>query len=347
MTDTTDSKLSGFARIAEVCAIAMGALGVYLMVALLSFNPSDPSWSQTAGQQSIANAAGSYGAWFADLLLFSFGFMAYSMPFICGLLAWALFWRPCPVAQVNFFTLGLRLVGFVFTFVSLTTLASIHIDDFHFFSSGGLVGDIFTQLMIPVFGLLGTSIILLAVFAGGITLFTGQSWVQFVEQLGGGLNSAYRTIVSLPERLRNKKQRELEQDVLMRDFATEASSQQPAQSDLSVGDAELQQDFVEEQNTYQEPTLEQTVYSEPEISVAVEPSFSMGSDFEAELSQAKEDIEFAKEHWKIVSKVSKTSDINFNRVDLEILHKTSDDQFDKGNQVLSYSKKLDQRYFLK
>lgn len=295
MTDTTDSKLSGFARIAEVCAIAMGALGVYLMVALLSFNPSDPSWSQTAGQQSIANAAGSSGAWFADLLLFSFGFMAYSMPFICGLLAWALFWRPCPVAQVNFFTLGLRLIGFVFTFVSLTTLASIHIDDFHFFSSGGLVGDIFTQLMIPVFGLLGTSIILLAVFAGGITLFTGQSWVQFVEQLGGGLNSTYRAIVSFPERLRNKKQRELEQDVLMRDFATESSSQEPAQSDLSAGNEELQQDFVEEQNTYQEPTLEQTVYSEPETSVAVEPSFSMDSDFEAELSQAKEDIEFAYE----------------------------------------------------
>ncbi|MDO6765369.1 DNA translocase FtsK [Agarivorans sp. 1_MG-2023] len=284
--------MSGFARIAEVCAIAMGALGVYLMVALLTFNPSDPSWSQTAVEQSIANAAGSSGAWFADLLLFSFGFMAYSVPLISGFLAWALFWRPCPVAQLNFFTLGLRVIGFVFTFASLTTLASIHIDDFFFFSSGGLVGDIFTQLMIPVFGLLGTSIILLAVFAGGVTLFTGVSWIQFVEQLGSLLNAAYSGLVSLPERMRNKKQRELEQDVLMRDFEPEAKAEESTElpEPNMDSDIHLQTDFVDEQ----QPSLQEKLEAEPLVSSqAIEPSFSIDSSFEEELSQAKEDIEFA------------------------------------------------------
>ncbi|MDO6684985.1 DNA translocase FtsK 4TM domain-containing protein [Agarivorans sp. 2_MG-2023] len=284
--------MSGFARIAEVCAIAMGALGVYLMVALLTFNPSDPSWSQTAVEQSIANAAGSSGAWFADLLLFSFGFMAYSVPLISGFLAWALFWRPCPVAQLNFFTLGLRVIGFVFTFASLTTLASIHIDDFFFFSSGGLVGDIFTQLMIPVFGLLGTSIILLAVFAGGVTLFTGVSWIQFVEQLGSLLNAAYSGLVSLPERMRNKKQRELEQDVLMRDFEPEAKAEESTElpEPNMESDIHLQTDFVDEQ----QPSLQEKLDAEPVVgSQVIEPSFSIDSSFEEELSQAKEDIEFA------------------------------------------------------
>ncbi len=270
MTDTTDNKLSGFARIAEASAIALGALGVYLMVALLTFNPSDPSWSQIGTQQSIANAAGSYGAWFADLLLFSFGFMAYSVPFIFGLLTWALFWRPCPIAQVSFFTLGLRLIGFVFTFASLTTMASIHIDDFYFFSSGGLVGDIFTQLMIPVFGLLGTSIILLAVFAGGITLFTGQSWVHVVEQIGAFLTSASGRIASLPQQMNSAKQQAEQHDVLMRDFDGPNLAAQTSQEAESL---------VNETD------------SQP-----IEPSFSVNQpddDFEAALSEAKQELEFA------------------------------------------------------
>ncbi|WP_427983364.1 DNA translocase FtsK [Agarivorans sp.] len=287
MTDTTDNKLSGFARIAEASAIALGALGVYLMVALLTFNPSDPSWSQIGTQESIANAAGSSGAWFADLLLFSFGFMAYSVPFICGLLAWALFWRPCPIAQVSFFTLGLRLIGFVFTFASLTTMASIHIDDFYFFSSGGLVGDIFTQLMIPVFGLLGTSIILLAVFAGGITLFTGQSWVYVVEQIGAVLTRATQRVTSLPQQISRSKQQAQHQDVLMRDFEQpvpavdqpinlEQSGQIADQPEPSLDELDMQQDM--------------------EANGPIEPSFSLhqqDDDFEAALSDAKQELEFA------------------------------------------------------
>jgi S-DNA-T family DNA segregation ATPase FtsK/SpoIIIE len=279
--------LSGFARIAEASAIALGALGVYLMVALLTFNPSDPSWSQIGTQQSIANAAGSSGAWFADLLLFSFGFMAYSVPFICALLAWALFWRPCPIAQISFFTLGLRLIGFVFTFASLTTMASIHIDDFYFFSSGGLVGDIFTQLMIPVFGLLGTSIILLAVFAGGITLFTGQSWVYVVELIGAFLTSLSQRISRLPQQMKRAKQQEQHQDVLMRDFDQSAPSMdEPAkiqeaahideQPEPSLNEADMQQDAMPNR--------------------PIEPSFSFNQqddDFEAALSDAKQELEFA------------------------------------------------------
>jgi len=287
VTDTTDNKLSGFARIAEASAIALGALGVYLMVALITFNPSDPSWSQIGTQQSIANAAGSSGAWFADLLLFSFGFMAYSVPFICALLAWALFWRPCPIAQISFFTLGLRLIGFVFTFASLTTMASIHIDDFYFFSSGGLVGDIFTQLMIPVFGLLGTSIILLAVFAGGITLFTGQSWVYVVELIGAFLTSLSQRISRLPQQMKRAKQQEQHQDVLMRDFDQSAPSMdEPAKiqeaahidepPEPSLNEADIQQDAMP--------------------NGPIEPSFSFNQqddDFEAALSDAKQELEFA------------------------------------------------------
>lgn len=53
--------------------------------------------------------------------------------------------------------------------------------------------------------------------------------------------------------------------------------------------------------------------------------------------ESKEDLKFANENWKLVSKVTKTSNINFNRVDLVIFHKQSDDQFEEGNQVLTYS----------
>ncbi|WP_432463332.1 DNA translocase FtsK [Agarivorans sp. QJM3NY_33] len=284
----TDNRLSGFARIAEVGAIAMGALGVYLMVALLSFDPSDPSWSQTAIQQSIANAAGSSGAWFADLLLFSFGFIAYSVPLVCGFLAWALFWRPCPIAQVDFFTLGLRLIGFIFTFASLTTLASIHIDDFYYFSSGGLVGDIFTQLMIPTFGLLGTSIILLAVFAGGITLFTGVSWVQFVELLGEGLGSVFTNLIDLPKRISGRKQSRLAADESTNE-TYQAPLRKPELEEAAINP-------LDDSETAQQESFEEPLDTVAEGSLhAVEPHFNLDDDFEEQLSQAKAEVEFAYE----------------------------------------------------
>ncbi|UPW20705.1 DNA translocase FtsK 4TM domain-containing protein [Agarivorans sp. TSD2052] len=276
----------------------MGALGVYLMVALLTFNPSDPSWSQTAVQQTVANAGGSSGAWFADLLLFSFGFVAYSVPIICGLLAWALFWRPCPIAQIDFFTLGLRVIGFVFTFASLTTLSSIHIDDFYYFSSGGLVGDVFTQLMIPVFGLLGTSIILLAVFAGGVTLFTGVSWVQIVEKLGATLNSMFNSLISLPQSIKQNKQAEIEKDVLMRDFDADTAvgsqrepsiSAESAPEELREPDTDLSQYQDYSESVIDAKPLDSDIASyQPQ-----EPHFSVESDFEQELANAKDEVDFA------------------------------------------------------
>lgn len=245
-----DHRLSGLGRLAEAGAICLGALGIYLMIALVSFNPADPSWSQTAWQGDIHNAAGTFGAYTADILLFAFGFIGYSAPFICALLAWALFWRPCPVAQLNFFTLGLRVLGFTLTLLSSTALASINVDDFFYFTSGGVVGDILALLMVPVFGLLGTTIILLALLACGVTLFTGMSWVHIVERIGGGLISGVGRVKQMPESRRQKKLQEQHDDVLMRDYnkAPSSDSAEPVQVDEPSFDTQPTADASSEEN---------------------------------------------------------------------------------------------------
>ena len=73
--------MSGAQRILEVGLILCGAFAIFLFLALVSFNPADPSWSQTGYEGAIENAAGAIGAWFADALLFAFGFVAYTIPF--------------------------------------------------------------------------------------------------------------------------------------------------------------------------------------------------------------------------------------------------------------------------
>lgn len=53
--------------------------------------------------------------------------------------------------------------------------------------------------------------------------------------------------------------------------------------------------------------------------------------------EQKDDLEFANESWKVVSKVTKTKNPYINKVDLEIYHLIEEGQFDEGNQVLTYT----------
>jgi S-DNA-T family DNA segregation ATPase FtsK/SpoIIIE len=220
-------------RLFEACIIAIFASAIFLAIALISFYPSDPSWSQTAWQGVVGNYAGCFGAWLADILFFAFGFVAYASPFILAGVGYLIFWRPSPLRQVNFFTVGLRLLGFVIAFTSATALASANIDDFYYFSSGGLVGDIFASAVFEVFGLLGGTIMLLALFGCGITLFTGVSWVSVVEVLGGGINRAVNEVIQFGHSRRHRKDDDT-QDVSHEDPVYDPLLDDERASDISI-----------------------------------------------------------------------------------------------------------------
>lgn len=178
--------MSGVQRMLEVGLILCGAFAVFLFLALASFHPADPSWSQTGYQGTIENAAGAIGAWFADGLLFSFGFVAYLIPFGLVGLGYLMFQRPHQLLELDWLAVGLRLIGLVFTLVGSSALASLNFADIYSFSAGGVVGDVISSALLPYFNLIGTTLLLLTFLATGLTLVTGLSWVWLAEQVGAG-----------------------------------------------------------------------------------------------------------------------------------------------------------------
>ncbi|KHN52025.1 DNA translocase FtsK [Pectobacterium fontis] len=185
--DVTLKKLSGTRRLLEAILIVVALFAVYLSVALLSFSPSDPSWSQTAWHGPIHNLGGVAGAWMADTLFFIFGVLAYAIPPIMLSLCWAAFRQRDNQQSIDYFTFSLRLIGTLALILTSCGLAALNIDDLYYFASGGVLGSLLSSSMIPRFNSMGATLILLCVWGAGLTLFTGWSWLTIAEKIGGGV----------------------------------------------------------------------------------------------------------------------------------------------------------------
>lgn len=183
--DVTLKKLSSSRRILEAVLVVVALFAVYLMAALLSFNPSDPSWSQTSWHGPIHNLGGGVGAWMADTLLFIFGVLAYAIPPIMICLCWAGFRQRDNHEYIDYFSLSLRLIGTLALIVTSCGLASLNIDDLYYFASGGVIGSLLGTAMMPWFNNVGGTLVLLCVWSAGLTLFTGWSWLTIAEKIGG------------------------------------------------------------------------------------------------------------------------------------------------------------------
>ena len=178
------SRLNGAQRLRE-CGLILAVLAsILLAVALLTFNPADPSWSQTAWGSDIQNAGGIVGAWVADTLFFVFGSLAYPLPVILTATAWILLRNRDADENIDFMLWGTRLLGLVVLMLTSCGLADINFDDIWYFSSGGVVGDVLSSLALPTLNVLGTTLALLFLWGAGFTLLTGISWLSIVERLG-------------------------------------------------------------------------------------------------------------------------------------------------------------------
>jgi DNA segregation ATPase FtsK/SpoIIIE, S-DNA-T family len=193
--------MSGVQRMLEVGLIVCGAFAVFLFLALASFHPADPSWSQTGYQGTIENAAGAIGAWFADGLLFAFGFVAYLIPFGLVGLGYLMFKRPHQLLELDWLAVGLRLIGLLFTLIGSSALASLNFADIYTFSAGGVVGDVISTALLPYFNVIGTTLLLLTFLATGLTLVTGVSWVVVAEHVGAGAIWLSQWLVATSQRL--------------------------------------------------------------------------------------------------------------------------------------------------
>ncbi|WP_318522709.1 DNA translocase FtsK 4TM domain-containing protein [Photobacterium leiognathi] len=224
-------RLSGTQRIIEGFLIISILAAIYLMVALVTFNPADPSWSQTAWDGVVQNKAGALGALVADTFFFSFGSLAYVFPALIVLLGTYLFRRRSKSLSHDYMVYGTRILGLLLLLLTSCGLADLSFDDIWYFSSGGVVGDVVSNISMPLLNVLGTTLVLMAIWAIGFTLFTGVSWTSVADTLGE------KTLSSLTWFLNKFRSDKHE---VMRPFATEIpdESEMPYIAQLDEFDAE-------------------------------------------------------------------------------------------------------------
>ena len=183
--DVVLQPLSSGRRLLEALLILVALFAIYLMVSLVTFNPSDPSWSQTAWHEPIHNLGGAPGAWMADTLLFVFGVMGYAIPPVIVGLCWKAFRQRDNQDYIDYFAIGLRLIGVLALVVTTCGLAALNADDIWYFASGGVIGSLISSAIAPYLNPVVSTLALLVVWAAGITLYTGWSWLTIAERIGG------------------------------------------------------------------------------------------------------------------------------------------------------------------
>ncbi|RBW46044.1 cell division protein FtsK [Psychromonas sp. B3M02] len=202
--------LSGVQKLLEVGIIISAFVAIFITLSLFTFSPVDPSWSQQQWVAEIQNSGGRVGAWIADILFYGFGFLAYLIPVIIVSFAWAILWKPSFTFDVDFLNLSLRIVGFIFTFFSLSALIALNVSDYLYYPSGGLVGDILAQSMLGFFSLVAVNLILLTFLISGTTLLFGFSWIRLIDGLGEYTLNFISWLINLPNLLGEMKEKRAE-----------------------------------------------------------------------------------------------------------------------------------------
>lgn len=202
----------------EGALLVLGAAAVYLLIALGSFNPADPGWSHTGSGLRVTNLGGRVGAWFADVFFYLFGYLAYLAPVIVGYSGWLLYRGRSDTGELDLRTLGIRWAGFVLTLAAGCGLATMHFGPGSLpLNAGGILGEVLSVWLTSGFGMVGTTLLLLALFLAGVTLFTGLSWFAVMDSVGGYtlwvLDRVRERIEAALERRAGRKAREARETV--------------------------------------------------------------------------------------------------------------------------------------
>jgi DNA segregation ATPase FtsK/SpoIIIE, S-DNA-T family len=173
-------------RIREGVLILTVAISLFLLVSLLSYKASDPSWSNASNTRHVINFGGNFGAWLADILFAIFGYIAYLFPFIITYSAWVPFkGNKLAVDEKNERLSLLKLLGISLILISGSGLAALYFIGCNLpAGSGGILGDLFCNSMRGVVNPFGAGLIMTALFLAGVTLFSGLSWVRLADNLG-------------------------------------------------------------------------------------------------------------------------------------------------------------------
>ncbi|GAB4223134.1 MAG: DNA translocase FtsK [Gammaproteobacteria bacterium] len=173
-------------RIREGLFVLTLAVSLFLLLSLTTYHATDPGWSHSSISTHVINAGGHVGAWFADFLLYMFGYLAYLIPLLALYSAW-LFLRHEDNKELDYQLLLLRTIGFFLMVVAGCGLASVELAGLPLglpSTAGGILGQVIGMKLIFAFNLTGASLVLVALLLSGITLSTNLSWLKVTEYTG-------------------------------------------------------------------------------------------------------------------------------------------------------------------
>ncbi len=163
----------------------LGAFGLILLLALLSYSPHDAAFSDTGEPGPVNNWIGPVGAWLAGFFFFLFGRPAYLFPLMLAYSGWLVHkdqLLPDARSRVNSL---LRAAGFVLTLLTSCGLATLHWDGTGFpNSAGGVLGELIGNGSAQGLSFLGATLLLLGLWLAGVALFLGVSWFKIMDQIG-------------------------------------------------------------------------------------------------------------------------------------------------------------------
>ena len=247
---------------------------IYLLVALVTNSPNDPGWSHVGDADHIINAGGFIGAWLSDIFFSFLGYVAFLLPVLLALRAWNVYkTRQDNESRVDSLVFTLRILGLVMVLVSATSLASLHyaaVVTSLPFGVGGILGSSVEVAALAAFNNVGSTLILVAIFLFGLTVFTDISWLALIENLGRTVSRLNDYIVCQLEArkaktnetaqalLAQKHRKEIQENQAKRDITRQPLSiQSPSQkpSPSARVEKEKQKSFFAESNLATLPAL--------------------------------------------------------------------------------------------
>ncbi len=190
----------------EACKLLSISIAIFLYIALISYNKADSGWSKIGYENSIENAAGYVGAWFSDLFLHIFGYLAYIFPAIFVYIVFQVV-KEQNTKEVNYNLLTLRLLGLFLIVLSVSAIASLlflEAPESLPYSSGGILGDFIGFGVMEVFNFIGAIIFLNTFFLIGITLLFGISWFELGALLTRNIVKISRYLADYINNILNK-----------------------------------------------------------------------------------------------------------------------------------------------
>jgi S-DNA-T family DNA segregation ATPase FtsK/SpoIIIE len=168
----------------EMILVLIGTSALFLLLAIASYSPDDPSFNYTGNNQEISNLVGSSGAFFADIVLFLFGWMAYLLPLALVyiglhlLLSGRVASPPLLVVVRTIGWSGLMLCACILLDVHAPLASQLPS------GSGGVFGFHLAQQGELVFGWVGMTVLCVAGVIIGLQAAIGFSWLDVAEFLG-------------------------------------------------------------------------------------------------------------------------------------------------------------------